>query len=137
MPAGARDAGAVEDWFAGYLDAFAACARGEEDGLDRLVGHYAVPLLLTSPQGVLQLASEAEVREAAGAQAEALRAAGYERSEVLEVRAEPLNPVTVLVRGRFARRRAGGGELGRVEATYLVTDGRAGRRIAALVVHGS
>jgi hypothetical protein len=46
---------------------------------------------------------------------------------------------SVCVRGdgesAFSRRRKAGSEIGRLRATYLITDGASGRRISALVVH--
>jgi hypothetical protein len=40
-----------------------------------------------------------------------------------------------LYRGTFSRRRSDGGEISRLTATDLVTDGAAGRRISVLAVH--
>ena len=76
-------------WFDQYLDAFAACGRGEKD------------------TAVLILGSEVTV----------------------------LNSRSALYRGTFSRQRSDGGEINRLTATYLVTDGAAGRRISVLAVH--
>jgi hypothetical protein len=72
-------------WFAEYLDAFAACGRGERE-TGSLLGYYGVPLLLTTGDGFFALRSD-------------------------------------------------GVEISRLTATYLVTDGPAGRRISVLAVH--
>ncbi len=44
------DADAVSSWFDEYFDTFAACARGERD-MAALLGHYGVPLIVTSDEG--------------------------------------------------------------------------------------
>jgi hypothetical protein len=69
-----------------------------------------------------------------GQQVEGLRAS-YHGSDVLEARAEVLNRVSAVVRGSVVRRRADGSEIALMKATYLTTDGAAGRRISALVLH--
>jgi hypothetical protein len=40
-----------------------------------------------------------------------------------------------LYRGTFSRQSVDGAEISRLTATYLVTDGAAGRRISVLAVH--
>ena len=64
-----------------------------------------------------------------------MRAAGYDRSEVLAGETTVLNRTCAVHHGRFARLRADGSEISQVEATYVITDGAVGRRISALVVH--
>ena len=123
----------VEEWFATYLETYAACGRGEED-VERLLERYAVPLLLTADAGAVWLTTAADVVAAARQQVEAMRAAGYHRSETLELDVEVLNAGTALVRGRFARVRRDGSEIEQLRTVYLVVKGGQGRRIAALVV---
>lgn len=48
-----------------------------------------------------------------------------------------LNTTTALYLGTFSRRRSDGGEINRLTATYLVTDGVTGRRISVLAVHSA
>ena len=124
----------VSRWFSEYLDAFAACGRGERDTAS-LLAYYGVPLLLTTDDGSFSLTSEDQVVAAVGQQIDGMRAAGYDRSEVLSSEVTVLNSRSALYRGAFSRRRADGGEINRVAVTYLVTDGPAGRRIAVLAVH--
>ena len=126
----------VEDWFAGYLSTFAAFGRGERADLDELLPFYDVPLLLTTDAGALVLDSREDVGRALQGQIDGMRASGYHHSAVLGSEVETLNAVSALYRGHFSRRRADGGELGRLRATYLIVDRGAGPRIAALVVHG-
>jgi hypothetical protein len=47
----------VSRWFAGYLNAFAACGRGESDTA-ALLTYYGVPLLLTTDDGYFALTSD-------------------------------------------------------------------------------
>jgi hypothetical protein len=46
-----------------------------------------------------------------------------------------VNSTSALYRGTFSRQGNAGGEISRLTATYLVTDGAAGRRISVLAVH--
>jgi len=124
----------VSRWFGEYLDAFAACGRGESDTASLLV-YYGVPLLLTTDDGLLALTSGDQVVAAVQQQVDGMRAAGYDHSEILDFEVTVLNARSALYRGSFSRRRRGG-EIGRLTATYLVTDGSIGRRISALAVHG-
>jgi hypothetical protein len=129
------DSSDVSRWFGEYLDAFAACGRGERDTAS-LLAYYGVPLLLTTDDGLLALTSGDQVVAAVQQQVDGMRAAGYDHSEVLDVEVTVLNSRSALYRGSFSRRRRGGGEISRLTATYLVTDGSIGRRISALAVHG-
>jgi hypothetical protein len=124
----------VSRWFGEYLDAFAACGRGERDPAS-LLAYWGVPLLLTTDDGCLALTSDEQVVAAAKQQVEGMRAADYDHSEVLSLEVTVLNATSALYRGSFSRQRRDGGEISRLTATYLVTDGPVGRRIAALAVH--
>lgn len=62
-------------------------------------------------------------------------AAGYGHSEILDPQATILNPASALYRVTISRRRSDGDEINRLTATYLITDGPAGRRISVLAVH--
>ena len=124
----------VSRWFGEYLDAFAACGRGERDTAS-LLAYYGVPLLLTTDDGCLALTSDDQVVAAVEQQVAGMRAAGYDHSEILHFEVTVLNATSALYRGTFSRQRRDGGEIGRLTATYLVTDGPVGRRMAALAVH--
>jgi len=130
----AVDSGDVSRWFGGYLDAFAACGRGERDTA-ALLAYYGVPLLLTTDGGFFALTSDDQVVAAVQQQVDGMRAAGYHHSEILDSEVAVLNATSALYRGTFSRQTSDGGEIGRLTATYLVTDGAAGRRIAVLAVH--
>jgi NTF2-like protein (DUF6841) len=124
----------VSGWFGEYLDAFAACGRGESDTAS-LLAYYGVPLLLTTDDMVVALTSDDQVVAAIQQQVDGMRAADYGRSEVVGSDVTVLNSTSALYRGTFSRQRSDGGEIGRLTATYLVTDGPIGRRISALAVH--
>ena len=128
------DTSDVSRWFGEYLDAFAACGRGERDTVS-LLAYYGVPLLLTADDGLLVLTSDEQVVAAVQRQVDGMRAADYDRSEVLDFEVTTLNAASALCRGSFSRQRSDGSEISRLTATYLVTDGPVGRRIAALAVH--
>ncbi len=130
------DRDAVIAWFADYLDTFAACTRGERD-TSTMLDYYAVPMVFTMDTGVHALASREEVLAAAQQQVDGLRSAEYHHSDVLDSEVTVLNAVSCLYRGDFSRRRLDDGEIARLTATYLITDGPDGRRIAALVVHSA
>jgi hypothetical protein len=128
------DAEDVGRWFGEYLDAFAACGRGEAEA-EALLEYYGVPLLLTTDSGFFALTSDHDVVAAMQPQVDGMRAAAYDRSEILDSEVTVLNFTSALYRGTFSRQRSDGGEISRLTATYLVTDGAAGRRISVLAVH--
>lgn len=121
-------------WFGEYLDAFAACGRGEQDTASLLV-YYGIPLLITTDGGFFALTSDDQVVAAVQPQVDGMRAAGYQRSEVLGSEITIVNATSALYQGMYAYHRGDGSEISRVTVTYLVTDGAAGRRISVLAVH--
>lgn len=124
----------VDRWFGAYLEVFAACGRGDLETAS-LLDYNGVPLLLTTGTGFAALTSDDQVVAAVEQQVAGMRAAQYARSEILDSETTILNATTALHRGTFSRQRADGSEIGRLTATYLVTDGPSGRRISALAVH--
>jgi len=117
-----------------YLKVFEACGRGESDA-GSLLAYYGVPMLVATDDGFIALATEDQVVAAARQQIEGMRAAAYDRSEVLGSEVTVLNATSALYRGEFSRRRADGDEINRLTVTYLLTDGSVGRRISTLVLH--
>jgi hypothetical protein len=130
------DSSDVSRWFDEYLDAFAACGRGERD-IASLLAYYGVPLLLTTDAGFFALTSDDQVVAAVQQQVEGMRVAAYDRSEILGSEVTVLNSTSALYRGTFSRQRGDGSEISHLTATYLVTNGPVGRRISVLAVHSS
>jgi hypothetical protein len=124
----------VSQWFGEYLDAFGACGRGERDTAS-LLAYYGVPVLLTTDDGYYPLTSDDQVVGALRSQIDGMRAAGYERTEILDFEVTVLNARSALYRGTFSRQRGDGAQITRLTGTYLVTDGANGRRISVLAVH--
>jgi hypothetical protein len=128
------DSSDVSRWFDDYLAAFAACGRGESETAS-LLAHYGVPLLLTTDNGFFALTSGEQIVAAVQGQIDGMRAAGFDRTEVVSLDVSVVNSKSALVRGTFSYRRRGGDEMRRLTVTYLVTDGAVGRRISVLAVH--
>jgi len=63
----------VSRWFDEYLDAFAACGRGEADTAS-LLAYYGVPLLMTTGDRVLALTSGDQVVAVVQRQIDGMRA---------------------------------------------------------------
>ena len=124
----------VSRWFERYLDAFAACGRGESETAS-LLAYYGVPLLVTTDGGFFALTSDDQVVAVLQQQVDEMRAAGYGRSEILGSEVTVLNATSALYRGTFSRQRSDGEQISRLTATYLVTEGPMGRRISVLAVH--
>jgi hypothetical protein len=96
-----------------------------------------VPLLLSTDSGCRALTDEAQVLAVAQQQIDGMRSASYDRSDELAAETVVLNRSCTIHRGRFSRLRADGSEIAQLEATYLITDGPAGRRISAILVHSA
>jgi hypothetical protein len=94
-------------------------------------------LILSSDAGCRFLTEEAQVLAAVQQQVDSMRSADYDRSDELAAETTVLNQSCSVHCGRFARLRADGTEISQLEATYLITDGPAGRRISAIVVHSA
>lgn len=125
----------VTSWFQAYLADFIALGRGDSDDVRRLLAHYGVPMIVSTDSGCFFLNDEEQVLAAAQQQITGMRAAGYDRSEGLSAATIVVNRTCALHRAAFARLRADGTEIARVETTYVITDGPGGRRISALLAH--
>ncbi|MFI5891617.1 hypothetical protein ACIA5D_16050 [Actinoplanes sp. NPDC051513] len=126
----------VERWFGEYLAAFEACGRGERE-TDSLLAYYGVPLLVTTDAGFLALTSGDAVVGAVRQQIDGMRDAAYDHTATLDAEVTVLNAASALYRATFSRRRGDGSEVSRLTASYLVTDGREGRRISVLAAHSA
>lgn len=128
------DASAMDRWFSQYLEDFAGVARGERE-VDVLLVRYAVPLLITVDDSVVQLPSPQDVTRVVGAQLDKLRSESF--ASLVEVSGETtvLNAASATRREVLSRRRLDSSEIDRVEMTYLITDAGQGPRIAVMAVH--
>jgi hypothetical protein len=126
----------VSRWFDEYLEVFAACGRSEKD-TETLLDYYGVPLLVATDDGYVALTSGDQVVAVLQQQVDGMRAAGYAGTEILDSEVTVLNATSALYRGTMSRQRGDGGEVTRLTATYLVTDGAAGRRFSVLAVHSA
>jgi uncharacterized NTF2-like protein DUF6841 len=129
------DTAQAERWFATYFADFVALGRGDLADPRRILDYYDVPMLVSTDAGAFFLTDEEQVLATARRQVDGMRAEGYGRSDELAGETTILNRSCALHRGRFARLRADGSEIERVEVTYLITAGAAGTRISALIVH--
>jgi uncharacterized NTF2-like protein DUF6841 len=125
------DTDAVNLWFDEYFYTFAACVRGDRD-MSALLGHYGVPLILTSDDGVTTFMTDDEAAAVMQSLADGLRANGYHHTDVLHSEVSVLNAVSALYRATLSLRNVDGGEIGCPTITYLVTDDVAGLRIVLL-----
>ena len=128
-------ADAVSRWIDGYLSTFAACARGEGD-MASLLGHFAVPMIVTTAEGLVTLMTDDEAAAMMQSQVDGLKALGYDHSDVLHSEVTVLNGFSALYRATLSRRNHAGREIDCPTVTYLVIDDVAGPRIALLAVHG-
>jgi hypothetical protein len=130
------DSNDVDRWFGEYLDAFAACGRGERDTVS-LLAYYGVPLLITTDDGFFALMTTDQVVAAIQPQVDGMRAAAYSHSVIIDSEVTVLNVTSALYRATFSRRRNDGGEIQKLSATYLVTAGSTGHRISVLAVQNA
>lgn len=128
------DVDTVGRWIGGYLDTFAACARGEVD-MATLLGHFGVPLIFTSDEGVITVMTDDEAAAVIQSIIDALRASGYHHTEVQHPEVTVFNSTSALYRATMSRVNSGGDEIDRPTITYLVTDDVAGPRIVLLASH--
>ena len=128
------DADAVGRWINEYLSTFAACARGDGD-MASLLGHFGVPMIVTSDEGVVTLMTDDEAAAVIQSQVDGLRALRYDHSQVLHSEVTVLNATSAMFRATLSRRNVDGGEIDCPTITYLVTDDVAGPRIVLLASH--
>jgi hypothetical protein len=129
------DAATVNRWIDEYLEAFAACTRGDRD-MSVLLSRYGVPLIITTDDGVITVMTDDETAAVMQSLADGLRANGYHHTDVVQSEVSVVNAVSALHRCTISRRTREGGEIGRPTITYLVTDDVGGLRIVVLATHG-
>lgn len=129
------DVKAVSRFLDEYLEAFAACVRGEHD-MATLLACYGVPLIITSDDGVIALSTDSEVATVVQGQVDGLRALRYRGARVLASEVIDLNATSALYRASLSRYDDKGDEIDCPTITYAVIEDDSGPRIAMLAAHG-
>ncbi len=128
------DPSTVDRWFSEYLEDFGAVARGER-AVDVLLERYAVPLLITVEDSVVQMATAQDVTRVVEAQLDKLRSESFATSVQVSGETTVLNAASAIRREVLSRRRRDSSEVDRVEMTYLITDSGQGTQIVVMAVH--
>jgi len=123
----------VRAWFAEYLDAYAACGRGEAP-TDSLLDWYGLPFLVATDAGFAALTTPEQVVAAVQPQIDGMRAGAFAGTAIAADHVTVLNATSAIYRGTFSHRDGDGHEIRRLTVTYLVTAGTDGRRISLLAV---
>lgn len=129
------DATEVRAWYDRYLAEFVALGRGDTTDVARLLEYWGAPLLLSTDAGTVHLGDESSVLAALEQQIAGLRDADYGGIEELSGETTLLNGSCALQRVRIVRLRRDGSRVAELDVAYLITDGPAGRRFSAVVVH--
>ena len=129
------DAKTVSRFLAEYFEAFAACVRGERE-IAALLVCYAVPLVITSDDGVIGLTTDSEVATVIQGQVDGLRALRYRGTTVLQSEVIGLNATSAIYRASLSRYDDKSDEIDSPTITYVVTGADDDLRISMLVAHG-
>jgi ketosteroid isomerase-like protein len=97
--------------------------------------YFHEPSLLVSPAGVVPTPTRASVAAAFQPVMEGLRARGFARSQLINLRLKRLSPCTVIAGGVAVRRNTDGEELERAGVVYLLQKTEARWRFATVVIH--
>ena len=93
------------------------------------------PSQLVSPAGVVPTPTRAAVTAVFQPVMDALRARGFAKAELTELRLKRLSAASVIAGGVAVRRKTDGQELERAGVVYLLQKTDAGWQIAAIVIH--
>ena len=97
--------------------------------------YFHEPSQLVSPAGVGTTPTRAAVTAVFQPTMDALRARGFAKSELTDLRLKRLSAATAIAGGVAVRRKTDGQELERAGVVYLLQKTDAGWQIAALVIH--
>jgi ketosteroid isomerase-like protein len=97
--------------------------------------YFHEPSLLVSPAGVVPTPTRAAVAAAFQPVMEGLRARGFARSQLINLRLKRLSASTVIAGGVAVRRKTDGEELERAGVVYLLQKTDARWRFATVVIH--
>ena len=125
----ARNENAVLRMFNEYVQAFQTLRA------PAVASYIHLPCLFIAPQGVVVMASAAEVEALLDKMMEGLKVRGYARSELTDVKAIPLSENIVLVSVSRARYKKDGSQLERLGETYTFRKIDDGWKIVTAIVH--
>ena len=97
--------------------------------------YFHEPSLLVSPAGVMPTPTRASVAAVFQPVMEGLRARGFARSQLINLRLKRLSACTVIAGGVAVRRTADGEELERAGVVYLLQKTNARWQFATVVIH--
>ena len=97
--------------------------------------YFHEPSLLISPEGVGATPTRAAVIAVFQPSMDALRARGFAKSELTNLRLKRLSAASVIAAGVAVRRKSDGQELERSGVVYLLQKTNAGWQIAVIVIH--
>jgi ketosteroid isomerase-like protein len=123
------DKGAVAQALTDYYAAFSTLDA------HAVAPYFHEPSLLVSPAGVGATPTRAAVIAVFQPAMDALRARGFAKSELTNLRLKRLSAASVIAGGVAVRRKSDGQELERNGVVYLLQKTNAGWQIAAIVIH--
>ena len=97
--------------------------------------YFHEPSQIVSPAGVVPALTRAAVIAGFQPTMDALRARGFAKSELTNLRLKRLSAASVIAGGVAVRRKSDGQELERSGVVYLLQKTNAGWQIAAIVIH--
>ena len=97
--------------------------------------YFHEPSQLVSPAGVGTTPTRAAVTTLFQPVMDALRARGFAKSELTDLRLKRLSAASVIAGGVAVRRKTDGQELERAGVVYLLQNTNAGWQIATIVIH--
>ena len=125
----ASDKDLITQTFADYVQAFQTLNP-------RSVFSYChIPCMFIAPQGVLVMASPAEIEAFFGRVMEGLKARGYARSELTDLQVKQMSRDVALVSVGRVRHTTSGEELERLGETYTFRKTDDGWKIVAAMIH--
>ena len=97
--------------------------------------YFHEPSQIVSPAGVVPALTRAAVIAGFQPTMDALRARGFAKAEITNLRVKRLSAASVIAGGVAVRRKSDGQELERSGVVYLLQKTNAGWQIAAIVIH--
>ena len=125
----ARDEDAITQTFTEYAHAFQSLDS------DAASSYFHVPCMVISAEGVLVMATPAEVQAFFNRMMDGLKARGYARSEIRSLHAKQVGASIALLSVSRVRYKTNGDELGRLGETYTFRKTDDGWKIVVAAIH--